>query len=146
MAKNAPTAEESVQGFSDQLVAVIRAVVKEELASVETRIADAGAGGGSVSTDELLKSPAFSKGVNDCMEKAFQTVLPQLIKRFKDEVEERFQDFNKGGGGTGNVDVKSLANSEAMKEMLDGRFRQMLLYLKQDIIPKAIDQKISTTA
>ena len=74
--------------------------------------------------------------VNGCMEKAFQTVLPQLIKRFKAEVEERFS------GSGESVDVDAMINSERMKELLDGRFRQMLLYIKQDVVPKAVQQKL----
>ena len=77
------------------------------------------------------------------MEKAFQTVLPQLIKRFKKEIDERLQEIV-GGGGAAGMDLGSLANSNELKEMLDGRFRQMMLYLKQEIIPKVVESKLTT--
>ena len=124
---------DKARGVTGDLAETIRAVVREELARL------AGEDGSSPTTvAAVIASPELHKQVNAHMEAAFQTVLPQLIKRFKKEVEERLQTV----GGT--VNAEAIAGSEKLKELLDARFRQMVLYLKQDVIPRSIDQRLST--
>ena len=114
----------------------IRTMVREEIEAVRYDL-EAPVAGEPMDVATLLETDEFKAYVNGCMEKAFQTVLPQLIKRFKAEVEERLS------GATGqSVDVDGMINSERMKELLDGRFRQMLLYIKQDVVPKAVQQNL----
>ena len=122
-----------VGGLGDAL----RAMVREEVAAMRVELETSGFGGSELSIAAIIEAEEFKAHVNGCMEKAFQTVLPQLIKRFKAEVEERISSAGAGGG-----DADSTINSERMKELLDGRFRQMLLYIKQDVVPKAVQQRL----
>lgn len=126
--------DEVVAGLGEAL----RAMVREEIDAVRSELGT-GDGAGEVNISELVETEEFGAHVNGCMEKAFQTVLPQLIKRFKAEVEERITGSSPSGAP---VDADALINSERMKELLDGRFRQMLLYIKQDVVPKAVQQKL----
>lgn len=131
--------QEHMNALSGQLLETIRAVVQAETSAVETRLA-AKLNAAPVAGD----SQEFKNEVNACMEKAFQTVLPQLIKRFKEEIDERLKEVVGSSVAASGLDLGSLANSDELKEMLDGRFRQMMLYLKQDIIPKVVESKLAT--
>lgn len=137
--------EQQVEQAAAGLISLVRSVVREELAHFSTGSGDGGGGGGGGDpvlalcsrAHELFEAPSWKEEFNQRLEGAFQTVLPQLIKRFKAEIDERLADAQSGGG---EADYKRLANSEAMKEMMDDKFRQMLLYLKQEVIPKAVQQ------
>ncbi|MGE3165262.1 MAG: hypothetical protein AB7O52_10180 [Planctomycetota bacterium] len=113
---------------------LVRSIVREELANLAGTL-DEKAG-------ELFDAPNWRHEFNRRLEGAFQTVLPQLIKRFKAEIDERLQQAQASGSGGGELDFQKFANSDAMKEMLDDKFRHMLIYLRQDVIPKTIQKTL----
>lgn len=81
---------------------------------------------------EVFAQEPVRAAINGMIQEALQSVLPSLVKRFRSEMQNAFTDL---GGG---VNIEEVVNSAEMKEMLEDRFRHMLMYLKQDIIPKAI--------
>ena len=128
---------ESRDSFSEGMLGLIRTVLDQEISRRGTLEPNPTQSEPSFNSQEFLSSAEFRSTINTLMEEAFQSVLPQLLKRLKQEIEHRVQNQP-------HVDFASLVNSEQMKEMLDGRFRQMMLFLKQDVIPKSIDKKLST--
>lgn len=89
---------------------------------------------------QLFGEPTWKHEVNSLIEAAFQSVVPQLVKRLQKMVDERPA---RGAETAGVVDPQSVVNSEAMKEMIEEKFRQMLLYLKQDVIPKTLQKLLA---
>ena len=77
---------------------------------------------------ELESSEAFTDHINKCLQEGLKNIMPGLIKRLKPE--------------SVPVDPTSIIASVEMKEMLEERFRQMLLYLKQEVIPKEVSKAI----
>ena len=91
---------------------------------------------------ELFASQSWRKELNAVIEGAFQTVLPQLVKRFRKEIEQQVSKIPAGAEGeaaaAAPADIDSIIGSVEMKEMIDEKFRHMLMYLKQEVIPKAV--------
>ncbi len=91
--------------------------------------------------DELFASEGFAAAVNAKIQEALQAVLPTMVKRFRSEIDQAIASGSSGGGeGGGPSNIDAIVNSTALKEMLEERFRSMLLYLKQDVIPKTVSQ------
>ena len=65
----------------------------------------------------------------------------QILKRFRSEMEQAVSELPSSSGAGTPSDLQSVINSTEMKEMLEDRFRQMLLYLKTEVIPKAVKQE-----
>lgn len=121
-------------GADGDLPNLVRSIVRSELADVVATL--------DQQATELFDAPNWKLEFNRRLEGAFQTVLPQLIKRFKAEIDERLQQAQSSNSGGGELDFQKLANSEAMKEMLDDKFRHMLIYLRQEVIPKTIQKAL----
>lgn len=81
---------------------------------------------------EIFAQEPVKAAINTMIQEALQAVLPSLVKRFRTEMQKAFTEL---GGG---VNIEDVVNSTEMKEMLEDRFRHMLLYLKQEVIPKAM--------
>ncbi len=120
-------------------VAEVRATMEERLASLPT------GGGGAAPVDpqqilaiapQICSLPAFQSEIRKQLEDAFQGVLPGLVKRLRGEIEKRIQTGETGSG----VSVAAVIGSSELKEVLEERFRTMLAYLKQEVIPLAIRQ------
>jgi hypothetical protein len=60
------------------------------------------------------------------------------VKRLRGEIEKRIQSGEGGVGSTAAVSIKAVVSSSELKEVLEERFRTMLAYLKQEVIPLAI--------
>ncbi len=160
-----PTPTESVS--TEALVEALRAMVREEVttvvrASIDDAVSDAIAeiratvaesanapsGDGAAATrDEIMAlapdicaHPEFQTEIRKQLEEAFQGVLPGLVKRLRGEIEKRLQsgDVGGGGGGVGGASIMEVVRSNELKEVLEERFRTMLTYLQQDVIPSAI--------
>ncbi len=142
---NTQESQEQVQQSLNQLGDSLRAMVKEEVAAaLSGQASSPESAGANLSPEvlseslkdaapELFASMEWKKEFNSLIESAFHTVLPQLIKRFKLEVDQRLKE-----GGGGSVDVNDLVSSTEFKEHIDEKFRHMVLYIKQDVIPKAL--------
>ncbi len=164
----APATDEALD-HAQSFVACIRDVVREELANAgsspsadinldelkselreELRrdiVATGSEGSGAdpvqaclENAETLFASEEWKKQVNQMIQEALKGVLPTMVKRFRTEMEDAMGDLPSGSGGDG--DSSSVINSTQMKEMLEDRFRQMLLYLKTDVIPKAVKQSM----
>ncbi len=148
---------ESVEGGAlaagAQLLSALRTVILEETgravgevtAKLESRLAETPRG--SAQTPDLKKlveeigaSSAFKDRINVSLEQGLRNVLPQIVQRMKQEIDDRLKGKGSGGNGSEAPGVKSVVNSIEMKEMLEDRFRTMLLYLKQEVIPKEIQR------
>lgn len=116
------------------------------LRELQSAAGDASASGGDPvaacieRADEFFGADAVAKIVNGKVTEALQAVLPTLVKRLREEVESVASGGGGGGGGGAPAGIESVVNSNEMKEMLEDRFRQMLLYLKQEVIPQAMKQ------
>jgi len=164
-----PTVKESGTTAAAALAEALRAMVRQEVsAAVSTAVEDAVAGavaelkstlderlaglsatggGGSFGTEEFLAAapqlcslPQFQQEIRRQLEDAFQGVLPGLVKRLRGEIEKRIQSGEAGGGAGAAVTIKAVVGSSELKEVLEERFRTMLAYLKQEVIPLAIRQ------
>ncbi|MEM7165252.1 MAG: hypothetical protein AAF581_07295 [Planctomycetota bacterium] len=150
---------EVVSGLMD----TIREAAREEaklagnaiLAKIEEQLPAPGSGGGGDGQDvvqalserasELFQSQNWRKELNSVIEGAFQTVLPQLVKRFRKEIEEQMSKLPAPAASADGeavaaapTDVNAVIASTEMKEMIDEKFRHMLMYLKTEVIPKAV--------
>lgn len=139
----------SPQGSSADLMDALKALIQEEtsraLAEVtkklDARAAETPRGATpdiKKLVDEIVGSATFRDRVNGSLEQGLRNVLPQIVQRMKQEIEDRLK--TKPGGGSESVSVKTVVNSIEMKEMLEDRFRTMLLYLKQEVIPKELQR------
>jgi hypothetical protein len=135
---------ELLEDFARQIANPLKNRVCEELRQ-ELRGADGGAG--AVGDDSVIRvcleraehlfaAPAWQNAVQGIIHAAFQEVLPSLVKRLREDIDQRLS--GAGGGGGGGASISEVVNSVQMKEMIDERFRSMLLYLKQEVIPKAL--------
>lgn len=122
----------------------VAGAIAELKSTVEERIAAIPAGGGSISGEAFLAAapqlcalPQFQQEIRRQLEDAFQGVLPGLVKRLRGEIEKRIQS-GEAGGGSGAVSIKAVVSSNELKEVLEERFRTMLAYLKQEVIPLAV--------
>lgn len=135
---------------ADQLLEAMRALVAEEsrracqeLLAEMKPVAASGDGAPAPTldmeklADEVSNSAPVRERVNQSLEAGLRNVLPQILQRLKQEIEERIGE-NAGGGGS--CDIHALVNSTELKEMLEGQFRQMLQYLTQDVIPKELQK------
>lgn len=142
------------------LMETIRETAREEaklagnaiLTKLEEQASATGGGDGgdvvqalSERAGELFASQSWRKELNGVIEGAFQTVLPQLVKRFRKEIEEQMSKLPAASGdgsaapaAAAPADVNSIIGSTEMKEMIDEKFRHMLLYMKQEVVPKAV--------
>ena len=134
---------------ADQLLGAMRALVAEESRRTcqellaEMKLDAASEDGGPAPTldmeklaDEVSNSAPLKERVNQSLEAGLRNVLPQILQRLKQEIEERLGSKNVGGSG----DIQAIVNSTELKEMLEGQFRQMLRYLTQDVIPKELQK------
>jgi hypothetical protein len=164
-----PTVKETGSSSAAALAEALRAMVRQEVsAAVATAVEDAVAGavaelkstlderlstlptggeGGGFGKEEFLAAapqlcalPQFQQEIRRQLEDAFQGVLPGLVKRLRGEIEKRIQSGESAGGGGAALTIKTVVSSSELKEVLEERFRTMLAYLKQEVIPLAIRQ------
>ncbi len=156
-----PTQPVTTEAFVEALRAVVREevtsvvrasiddTVSEAIAEIRATVAEGAVGGGSggpVSRDDIMAHapeicahPEFQAEIRKQLEEAFQRVLPGLVKRLRGEIEKRLQSGEvTGGGGGGGASINDVVRSNELKEVLEERFRTMLTYLQQDVIPSAI--------
>ena len=141
-AKKSATSSEGTNS-PDALVHSLKAFVRSEVQAClgEANSSSSGKSGGSGKggvdvkklTADLLASAELTNHINNCLEQGLRNVIPQLIQRLKTEAGSGGE-----GGSAGPRDIQSVVNSVEMKEMLEDQFRTMLLYLKQDVIPKEL--------
>ncbi|MFN0057258.1 MAG: hypothetical protein ACKVX7_02275 [Planctomycetota bacterium] len=141
---------EVLEDFAKQVAGPLKTRVCEELRKEFSGVSSSGGkgGGAAVSAEEIVKicvqhaeqlfvSPSWQKAVQSIIQDALQNVLPGLIKRLREDIDKR---LGEGGGAEsgGGAGISKVVNSAEMKEMIEERFRMMLLYLKQEVIPKAV--------
>ena len=90
---------------------------------------------------ELCSSPAFQTEIRKQLESAFQGVLPGVVQRLRGALEKQLQSGEVSQATTGGSLVSEVLNSDELKELLEDRFRTMLTYLKQEVIPTALGQR-----
>ncbi len=90
---------------------------------------------------ELCSTPEFQSEIRKQLESAFQGVLPGLVQRLRGEIEKKLQSGETPRATSGGSSVSEVVNSDELKELLEDRFRTMLTYLKQEVIPMAIGQR-----
>jgi hypothetical protein len=122
-------------------VAEVKATLEERLATLPA------ASSGGMGKEEFLAAapqlcalPQFQTEIRRQLEDAFQGVLPGLVKRLRGEIEKRIQGGEAGAPGSAAVSIRAVVTSSELKEVLEERFRTMLAYLKQEVIPMAIRQ------
>ena len=134
----ATAVEDAVAGA----VAELKATLDERFSALP-----AAGGGGGFGKEEFLAAapqlcslPQFQQEIRRQLEDAFQGVLPGLVKRLRGEIEKRIQSGEAGtAAGSGSaLTIKTVVSSSELKEVLEERFRTMLAYLKQEVIPLAI--------
>lgn len=137
--------DQATRQWVDRIRESVRAEVRDaiDVGALEERLrSEIGTGGGAAEGDpaqvfldrasEIFAQEPVKAAINTMIQDALQAVLPSLVKRFRTEMQKAFTEL---GGG---VNIEDVVNSTEMKEMLEDRFRHMLLYLKQEVIPKAM--------
>ena len=136
----------SIEEALDRAVSEMRTTLDEKMVAMA---GSGGGGGGGLSKEEVLalgpefcKQPEFQTEIRNQLEVAFQSVLPGLVKRLRGEIEKRIAsgEAEGGAGGGGGASIAEVVSSPELKEVLEERFRTMLAYLKQEVIPMAIRQ------
>lgn len=137
---------DSVDDSIANAVTELRATIDERLESLPA--GGGGGGGGDGLTEEQVialcpefcKQTEFQAEIRRQLEEAFQGVLPGLVKRLRGEIEKRIQTGEAGAPG-GVLTMDQIVGSSELKEVLEERFRTMLAYLKQEVIPQVIQQR-----
>ncbi|MEE8143408.1 MAG: hypothetical protein V3T77_09940 [Planctomycetota bacterium] len=120
----------------ETILATMRDMVKEEVQKACEKLPSGNAATGGASGD----SSQLKKEIKAQLQEALKAVLPELVKRFRLEIEKHIPASGENGSGEAAPDLRAMINSTEMKEALEERFRSMLLFLKQEVIPKAIQK------
>ncbi|MCI0652188.1 MAG: hypothetical protein L0Z55_09925 [Planctomycetes bacterium] len=131
--------EELVRGEIRKSYALFEKKLEERIAELPKPSPSVAVPDAQKLAQSLSQSGALRTEINKALEESFKTLIPQLIQRFRQDIDQRVG--SQGGGGGGGTDVHAVVSSTELKEMLEERFRAMLLFIKQDVIPKELQRR-----